>query len=307
MTVRSHVMTITPFGPDEQLDEAALRSHLQTLAAAGIGVFLGSYGTGEGRILRRDEIRRLYRVGVEELAGRVPFAAAALGLDATEHVIERALEAHELGVETVQIHPPLAGPPSIAPLPRERDRFYADVLGSVTGPVVVSNEVLMVGYSLEPEWMRELIDSYPQIVGINWTDSDPGSLGRLMALVGDRVPVRVGLTAQLPAALALGGEGSVSFEPNVAPELCRSLTDAFAAGDTQAFHERFGQLMQLNAVLARNMTPRSVKAALEHLGRAGTTLRRPYLGLAADAREEIAAILEQLGIRAAGGVPTESR
>ena len=294
---RMHVMTITPFGSDGELDEAALRVHLRWLADAGIGVFLGSYGTGEGRLLCRDEIRRLYQIGVDELKGRVPFAAAALGLSATELVIELAQEAHAIGVDTVQIHPPLAGPPSIAPLPREIDRFYRDVLAAVSGPVIVSNEVLMVGYTLEPERMRDLVEQYDHIVGINWTDSDAASLGRLMPLVAGRVPVRVGLTAQLPLALTLGAEGAVSFEANVAPALCRSVTDAFDARETAAFEQRFRELMQLNLTLGRYMTPRSVKAALAWLGRSGSELRRPYLGLDAEACGEIAKLLEGLGIR----------
>jgi 4-hydroxy-tetrahydrodipicolinate synthase len=290
-------MAITPFRDDGALDEAALRGHLRTLAAARIGVFLGSYGTGEGRLLGADERRRIYQIGVEELRGRVPFAAAALGLTATDEVIACAREAHEIGIEVVQIHPPLAGPPSIAPLPRELDRFYEDVLGAVDGPVVVSNEVLMVGYGLAPERLVGLIDRWPRIVGVNWTDADPSSLARLMALLGDRVPVRVGLTAQLPLALGLGAQGTVSFEANVAPALCRSVTDAWEERDFERFRRRFAKLMQLNLVLGRYMTPRSVKAALAHLGHAGTMLRRPYLPLERDERSAIAAVLERLGIR----------
>ena len=88
-----------------------------------------------------------------------------------------------------------------------------------------------------------------------------------------------------------------SFEANVAPALCRSVTDAFDAGETAAFEQRFRELMQLNLTLGRLMTPRSVKAALAWLGRSGSELRRPYLGLDTEARGEIAKLLEGLGIR----------
>jgi len=299
---RTWVMTITPFsrvgsaasGSGEELDEGALRQHLRRLADAGIGVCLGSYGSGEGRLLRRDEIRQLYRIGAEELSGRVPFAAAALGLTATERVIELATEALELGAEAVQIHPPLAGPPSIAPLPHEIDRFYDDVLCAVRGPVILSNEELMVGYSLAPERMLGLIDRFEQIVGIHWTDSNPATLGELMERVGQRVPVRVGLTAQLPLALALGAEGAVSFEANVAPGLCAAVTRAFDVGDHGEFQRLFQRLGLLNRVLLRHMTPRSVKAALAYLGQSGSELRRPYLALDAASQAALVRDLEEL-------------
>ena len=306
MPTRIHAMSVTPFDASGALDEDALAAHVGVLADAGIGVFLGSYGSGEGKLLRRDEVRRLYEVGVAACGGRVPVVAAALGLSSTEEVIERAREARALGVDAVQIHPPLGGPPSIAPREREIDAYYERVLGALDFPLVVSNEVLMVGYALAPERVARLVAAHDHVVGLNWTDPDAASLVRLfqeLAREGSSVPVRVGLTAQLPLALLLGAEGLVSFEPNVAPALCAEVGRAWDAGDLAAFGARFRVLMAWNVALGRAMTPRSVKAVLARRGEQGTALRAPYEALDAEAlralEEELAPLVAP-SARAAG-------
>ena len=47
------VISITPFTEGGAFDEAAIRGHLRRLAAAGIGVYLGGGGSGEGYVLTR--------------------------------------------------------------------------------------------------------------------------------------------------------------------------------------------------------------------------------------------------------------
>src|SRR5580692_11523738 len=69
------VISITPFTQDGALDEAAVRGHLRRMAAAGIGVYLGGGGSGEGYVLSPDETKRLLQIGVEELQGKVPVRA----------------------------------------------------------------------------------------------------------------------------------------------------------------------------------------------------------------------------------------
>ena len=175
---RVSAMCVTPFDGGERLDEADLRRVLAFLAGAGVGVYLGSYGTGEGHLLRRDEIRRLYEVGVDEIAGRVPVYAAALGFQATEEVIELALEASAIGVTAVQIHPPRPGPIAIRPTTAELERYYDDVLGAVRTPVVLTNQVVMVGYALPSELIAALVVDHPQVVAVNTSDRDPATLAR---------------------------------------------------------------------------------------------------------------------------------
>src|ERR1700722_13597292 len=57
--------TATTFRPDKSLDEEAQRAFLQRLRDAGLGMYLGSAGSGEGHALSRDELTRVYEIGVD--------------------------------------------------------------------------------------------------------------------------------------------------------------------------------------------------------------------------------------------------
>jgi 4-hydroxy-tetrahydrodipicolinate synthase len=291
-----NAMCVTPFDERDRLDEEALGVIVDGLSVAGVGIYLGSYGTGEGHLLRPPEIERLYRIGVEVAAGRVPVYAAALGFTSTDEVIESALAAVALGVDAVQIHPPRPGPIAITPRPAELDRFYADVLGAVTTPVHLTNQVVMVGYGLPVSLMADLIGSHPHIVVVNTSDPDLASVADLLQAVGGRVDVRVGIISQLGPALGLGGTGVLCFEADVAPGLCSEVVDAHADDDTERLATALDRVLRLNEVLSRFQNPRSVKAAMRLLGLPAGRLRRPYLELEPDEVDEIGAVLEELGL-----------
>jgi dihydrodipicolinate synthase/N-acetylneuraminate lyase len=291
-----NAMAVTPFNADGQIDEGALRSLVDGLARADVGIYLGSYGTGEGHLLRPSEIPRLYEVGVEAAAGRVPVYAAAVGFTDTERVIEQALEAQRAGVTAVQIHPPRPGPIAIRPRPDELERFYADVLHEVRGPVHLTNQVVMSGYALPIELMVDLVTTHDHVCALNTSDPNAGSSAVVVERLAPLVEVYVGVIAQLPTALALGGAGALCFEADVAPELCNDVVRAFRAGDVDALQTTFTRLIRLNAVLSKFQNPRSVKAAMCQLGMPAGELRRPYLDLAPPEVREVAGALRDLGL-----------
>ncbi|HEY7946043.1 MAG TPA: dihydrodipicolinate synthase family protein [Acidimicrobiales bacterium] len=291
-----NAMSVTPLDSRDRLDHDAVAVVVDHLSTAGVGIYLGSYGTGEGHLLRPSEIDHLYRLAVEVAAGRVPVYAAALGFTSTDEVIEAALAAVDAGVDAVQIHPPRPGPVAILPRPAELERFYADVLGAVTIPVHLTNQVVMVGYALPVQLVTELLDSYDQITAVNTSDPDLGRVAQLINAVGRRTDVYVGIVAQLGTALALGGAGTLCFEADVAPELCGAVVDAHQAGDTDRLSSLFADLLRLNEVLSRLGHPRSVKAAMRLLGLPAGALRRPYLELDAHEVDDLAAALGELGL-----------
>ena len=291
-----NAMCVTPFDDGDQLDEDALALIVDGLAAAGVGVYLGSFGTGEGHLLQPAEIDRLYRVGVEAAAGRVPVYGAALGFTSTDQVIDAARAAVAAGVDAVQIHPPRPGPTAIVPRPAELARFYDDVLGAVTTPVHLTNQVVMVGYQVPVPLMAALVAAHPQITAVNTSDPDLASVAALLEAIGGQTDVYVGIIAQLATALTLGGAGALCFEADVAPELCADVVRAYRTGALDGFSAAFHRVLRLNEVLSRFQNPRSVKAAMRLMGLPAGALRRPYLELEADEVDAISAVLTELGL-----------
>ena len=295
-------MSITPFNAGGTLDEGAFRAHVTFMAAGGVGIYVGSYGSGEGHLLRQHEIDRLYEIAVQELEGKVPVYAAALGFSETDHVIEQSLRAAAIGVDAVQIHPPRPGPSAIRPTAAELDRYYGDILETVRTPVMLTNQMAMVGQEVPIDLIARLVGTYDHIIGINNTHPDISYLVRLIDAVGAKAPVSVGMIGQLITTLSLGGLGSLCFEPNVAPKLCASVVQAYAAGEYAKALGAFNAVLHLHTVLMRYQNPRSLKAALKVLGLPSGELRRPYLPVSEDAQRDIAETLEALNIREIEGL-----
>lgn len=291
-----NAMVVTPFTADGAIDLKALHTIVERLAASGVGIYLGSYGTGEGHLLRPEELPDLYGVGVEAAAGRAPVYAAAIGFTDTERVIEQALEAERVGVDGVQIHPPRPGPIAIRPRRNELERFYEDVLGEVRGPVQLTNQVVMSGYALPLDLMVHLATTYDNVIALNTSDTNAGASATVVQTLSPHVAVYTGVISQLVTTLTLGGAGALCYEADVAPALCLEVVDRYQAGDVDGLRDAFDRLLQLNAVLARFMNPRSVKSAMRHIGLPAGHLRRPYLPLEPHEDAEIATVLDDLGI-----------
>jgi 4-hydroxy-tetrahydrodipicolinate synthase len=291
-----NAVCVTPFDDHGRLDEDALSRLVDGLADEEVGIYLGDFNVGEGHTLRPREIRRMYEIGVAAAAGRAPVYAAALGFTSTDRLIEQALEAEELGVDAVQILPPrpvvAAGMPRIA----ELERFYAEVLDRVRGPVHLSDHAVMTGYRLPGDLLGDLVTAFSSIEAVNVSDTDLDAVALLVAALGARVAVRVGLVTQLPTALLLGGHGVLCCEAAVAPQLCREVIDTFRAGAIDGWRTSFQRLVLLNIALTRAPVPQSVKGAMTLLGTQVGQMRRPRLPLAKEEEHEIAESLTSLGL-----------
>jgi 4-hydroxy-tetrahydrodipicolinate synthase len=296
MEPRIKVVCVTPFAGDGGLDEAALRTIVAHLANYGFGIYMGSFGSGEGHLLSAAEVRRTYEVAVDAAAGKAPIYAAALGFTDTPRVIDLALEAVDAGVDAVQLQPPRPGPPTAPPRLPELEGYYGDILDAVRSPIHLSNEWFMVGYTVPAELLAAAAADNPHVTAINTSDPDVSVVAELLERVDGAVPVHVGLLPQLPTALALGATGPLGFEATIAPQLCIAMLDAFADSRIAEFSAGFRKIMALHRGLMRYRNPRSVKAALAGVGLPAGAMRRPYLPLAPEETAEIEQLLRSLGL-----------
>lgn len=286
------VVSITPFTADGALDEAALRAHLHRMDAAGIGVYVGGGGSGEGFTLTDDETRRLLDVATEALDGRV----RAMGVEprTAAQMIAFTETAAAAGVEACQVYsldPGHGHRPTMA----EVERYFTEVLDACPLPAVLSTHQ-SVGYRIPVAMLGDLVARSPQVIGVNCSQPDVAYLTALVDTIGDRVDIRVGGALQAMTALGVGAHGFLSSEANLAPQLCAAFCDAVTRDDLGAATETFGVLARLFDLLYASGGIRVTKAVLDRLGLPGGAVRPPQLTPAPEVVDRVLAQIRAWGI-----------
>jgi 4-hydroxy-tetrahydrodipicolinate synthase len=291
------VIAITPFADDGSLDEAGVRAHLRRMRDAGIGVYVGGGGSGEGFTLSGDETRRLLRVAVDELDGRV----RAMGVEprTAAQMLAFTEDAAAAGVEAVQVYSLDPGHGHRPTMP-EVQRYFDEVLDACALPAVLSTHQ-SVGYRVPVPMMHDLVTRHDCVVGVHCSHADVMYLAALVDAVGDRVPISVGGPLQALTAVGLGAHGFLASEANLAPRLCASLCAAVDQGDLPAAAQAFGVLARLHELLYGNGGIRVTKAVLGRLGLPGGAVRPPQQVPADDVVDAVLTRVRELGIPAIEG------
>lgn len=293
---QAHTISITPFAADGSIDEARLRRHLKRLGDAGIGVFVGGGGSGEGYTLSAPEAARLLAIAVDELKGRVPIRAMGVEPRTAEQMIAFLDMAAVAGVDAAQIYSLDVGHGHV-PTPAELDAYFEEVLSQNRLPAVLSTHQ-SVGYVIPPQVIIQLFERHEHLIGLNISHQDPNYLRTLTDALGHRIDICVGGPHQAPLALAFGAQGFLSSEGNLAPGLCMQVIAAAREGDNGRFLDLWGRLMRLFMALYGNGGIRVTKAVLEHLGLAGGLPRAPRLPAEAESLAKVLAVVDEIGLAA---------
>jgi 4-hydroxy-tetrahydrodipicolinate synthase len=296
------VISITPFSEDGAFDEEATRGHLRRMAAAGIGVYLGGGGSGEGYVLSADEARRLLQIGVEELKGRVPVRAMGVEPRTSGEMIEFMEMAADAGVDAAQIYSLDQGH-GHRPNRDEMYRYFDDVLRASTFPAVLSTHQ-SVGYQVPVAMLVEFADRFDHLIGINSSHQDLGYLAAIIDALGDRLEIHVGGPQWGLTALALGATGYLSSEGNLAPHLCVGVIDAYRDNDARRTGQLFGALLRLSDTFYAAGGIRAIKVILNRLGLPGGFPRPPQMPVSETAVPALLQTIERLDIPAIEGWET---
>lgn len=296
----TYVISLTPFDDHDRLDVEALRVHLRRMRDAGIGVYVGGGGSGEGYTLTRDETATLLRVAAEELGGHVPVRSMGVEPRSAREMVELAAVVADAGLPAMQVYSLDAGHGRM-PRPDELETYFCDILDALPVQAVLSTHQ-SVGYWLQIDSLKRLVDRYPGIVGINVTNNDVTYLIRVIEAVGDRIEIHVGGAMQGLTALALGANGFLTSEANLAPKLAQSVIDRWVAGDLAGAADRFARVLRLYAAMAGVGGVSGTKAALNQLGLPGGAPRKPRLPVPPEWEARIATILTEHEVRELEGL-----
>jgi 4-hydroxy-tetrahydrodipicolinate synthase len=283
--VNCYVMTATTFSKTGELDEEGFRQFLRRIIDAKVGIFFGSAGAGEGHALTMDELRRVYRIGVEECRGKVPAQANLPDEHTADATLGHAQIAIEAGIDVVHLCT-LEGRHGMQPTDRELIAYYDDLLSVIKHPVALAVNRQVAGYAPKAGVIAEICRRYPQIIGLRLSTTTLSGLHDPYILELKRLIDRdIDCFVQLPAslnALTMGATGVFGAEANIIPKTFRRYVDMYNAKKFDQLGSVYAELMRFNQCFLKWSqfgSARWVKMAMRVFklpgGEGGP--RRPYL------------------------------
>lgn len=281
----------TPFASDGSLDLAALRSNIERWNETGMTGYVALGSTGERVHLEERECMEVIEAARASVPASMAFIVGA-GQQSTFATINEARRYARAGADALLVITPHFYRRAIT-----QDAligYYNAVADAAPVPVVLYSMPELTSIALAPETVARLA-SHENIIGIKDSSGDLINLTETLRLVPEDFAVMTGNGALLSAALSAGARGAILAVGCVAFAQCVEIYNAVEAVD----YERAHLLQRGLTPLARAVTVRygigGLKAALELIGFTGGMVRAPLEGASAEARREIAQLLQTNG------------
>ena len=284
---------VTPFTPDEHVDEGAFRKVLHALIDQGVhGLFPVGTG-GEFFALAREEKERLMAVAVKEAAGRV-FVMPNVGAITTAESVALARHAEAVGSDAVSVVTPFF----LKPSQEELYEHYKVICGAVKIPVLAYNiPDRTAGVALSVGTVSRLARDVPNFAGIKDSTGDLANAADIVQACPPGFRVFMGRDTLIYGALLYGCVGAVAATANVAPALAVGLFDAVEAGDLARARELQAKLSPVRKLFGVGSHPAGIKEAMVQLGMlACGKCRRPTMDLTPSQQDEVRKILREVGL-----------
>jgi 4-hydroxy-tetrahydrodipicolinate synthase len=269
----SYTALVTPFRDDFSVDENALSTLVEAQIKRGIEglVVLGT--TAETPTLHDDERRRVFEVVKAAAKGRVPLVVGT-GSNATEHAIQRSVEAEKWGADAVLIVCPYYNRPTQEGL----FAHYRAVSQKIGLPILAYNVPGRTGSDLLPQTVRRLFEA-GAIIGLKDATNDMRRASEtLMAVDADpRFFLLSGDDFTMLPFLALGGHGVMSVVSNVIPGAVTQLVHEARSQISEATRALARRIHALSVPMFQETSPGPVKAALALTGWCRDTVRLPLV------------------------------
>ncbi len=257
---------VTMFDKDGKVDEQAQRAIVRELLNKKAEGFYIAGATGEGFLMDVEERKKVIKICVEEIGGKVP-AIAYTGANDTNTAVELTKYAESIGADAVSSVPPYFGAFSFEMI---KD-YYTKIAQSVKIPMLMYTNVLTRSFSIAET--KELCD-IPNCAGMKYTNHNHYMMKMLKLNLKDKL-IFSGADEMIGSAMLTGIDGAIGTTYNFAPELFIAQRDAFLKGDMQEFLRlNEAGVLIVDAFVNSSFLP-SLKAILSYFGIGQGYCRRP--------------------------------
>lgn len=282
----------TPFKVDESLDAEALSANLRRWNLSGISGYVALGSTGERVNLNEREYLEVIEAARAEVPSNLSFIVGA-GQQSTLHTINEVKRAATAGADAVLVLTPSFYKSAITPTALVE--HYTAVADASPVPLILYSMPDLTGVVIEPETAARLSE-HRNIIGIKDSSNDIARFAETVKQVVPDFAVLTGNGTIFLDALKAGACGAILAVGCVATECCLEIFAKFQSSD----HERARSLQEKLTPLALAVTKRygigGLKAAMAMIGFNGGAVRAPLKSPAAEAKQEIAKLLDEVNV-----------
>ncbi|NHJ13331.1 MAG: 4-hydroxy-tetrahydrodipicolinate synthase [Candidatus Thorarchaeota archaeon] len=291
---------VTPFTKDGDIIEDGFKQVIDYSIGKGATGVVPAGTTGEFSYMRTEERKKLFKLTVEFVDGRVPIVAGT-GQHSTRATVALTKYAADTGCDAALV----ISPYYLRPSDKGYYEHYETVARKADLPIILYNIPQCTLGVLNSNIVEDLAD-IDNIVGIKDSGGNIGHTLELIQKLKGKIPVLIGHDECFLSAIAAGASAAILASGNIIPHIWLEIMEKVKQGDVQGASELQLKVQTLARIVTRNGGAPPVKAALRMMGINAGRCRMPLNSggtLTRELKEEIRLELENLGIIAALGHP----
>lgn len=280
---------VTPF-KDGEVDETALRRHIEFQIRNGINGLVPCGTTGESATLTYEEHDRVIELTIEAAGKRVPVVAGT-GSNSTAETVMLTKHAQKAGADAALLITPYYNKPTQQGL----FEHYKKVASEVSIPLILYNVPGRTGVNMLPETVARLSE-IKNIVGIKEATGDLKQVSDVIEFSRDGFIVLSGDDFTTLPLMSVGGHGVISVTSNIVPREVSDMVRLFNSGKAEEARSLHYALEPLHRAMFIETNPVPVKTALAIMGMIEEEFRLPLVRMGEANRAALAGVLESHGI-----------
>jgi dihydrodipicolinate synthase/N-acetylneuraminate lyase len=280
---------ITPFTKDETLDEKVFRREVKYLLNTGIHGISPGGSTGEGELIRDEELVRMVEIVQEENFKKIPVVAGIIR-HSTRDVLRTAIAVKKAGATVLMVMPLQYQGGTDADGNYE---FYDRISDTVGLPIIIYNAILQ--NEIKPDLFYKLLD-IENVFGIKQCPNSKGVSGfmDMVLTCGKKGLIYSAIDEMLYTTFELGAGGAIALVLTVFPEIAVAIWDAVQAGDFARAKTLQAKLFPVWSKIMGPQFQRRVKEVLNQLGRPVGIAASPRSAASPEEQESIRKAIQLL-------------
>ncbi|MCK5263985.1 MAG: 4-hydroxy-tetrahydrodipicolinate synthase, partial [Candidatus Thorarchaeota archaeon] len=284
---------VTPFSRDGDINENGFKQVIEYTISKGVTGVVPAGTTGEFSYMRTEERKKLLKLTVEFVDGRVPIVAGT-GMHSTKATVELTKYAADLGCDAALV----ISPYYLRPADKGYYEHYAAVASKGNMPIILYNIPQCTLGPLNSNVVEDLAN-LDNVVGIKDSSGNVPYLLELIQKLGGKIEVLCGADEAFLSAVVAGSNAAIMASANVIPHIWLKIMKLARANKLEEAAKLQREAQTFARMVLKYGAAPPVKAALRMMGiKAGRSRMPLNTGgtLTPEVKDDIRLELEKLGV-----------